>query len=102
MGIGFSTSCLPIMALRLDLSVAIPLVIVPSVASNIVVMVQAGRFREAVCRFWPLYVASIPGLIIGLTLLVSIDVEVPKAILGLVLVSSSLISCRGIYKNMFW
>ena len=94
-GIGFSTSCLPIMALRLDLSVAIPLVIVPSVASNIVVMVQAGRFREAVCRFWPLYVASIPGLIIGLTLLVSIDVEVPKAILGLVLVSYSLWALRN-------
>jgi uncharacterized membrane protein YfcA len=94
-GIGFSTSCLPIMALRLDLSVAIPLVIVPSVASNIVVMVQAGRFREAVRRFWPLYVASIPGLIIGLTLLVSIDVEVPKAILGLVLVSYSLWALRN-------
>lgn len=86
-GIGFSTSCLPIMALRLDLKIAIPLVIVPSIVSNLVVMLQAGRFREAVSRFWPLYLASIPGLLIGLSILVSIDVDVAKAILGLVLIA---------------
>lgn len=89
-GIGFSTSCLPIMALRLDLKVAIPLVIIPSVVSNLLVMVQAGHFREAVNRFWPLYVANIPGLLIGLTILVSIEVDMAKAILGLVLVAYAL------------
>jgi len=94
-GIGFSTSCLPIMALRLDLKIAIPLVIVPSVASNLVVMLQAGRFREAVRRFWPLYLASIPGLILGLTILVTIDVDIAKAILGLVLISYALWALRN-------
>ena len=89
-GIGFSTSCLPIMALRLDLKIAIPLVIVPSIVSNLVVMLQAGRFREAVSRFWPLYLASMPGLIIGLTVLVAIDGDIAKAILGLVLISYAL------------
>jgi uncharacterized protein len=88
-GIGFSTSCLPILALRLDLRVAIPLVIIPSIVSNIVVMVQAGRFREAVRRFWPLYVSSIPGLLAGLTILVAIDPDFARAILGVVLVSYS-------------
>ncbi len=86
-GIGFSTSCLPIMALRLDLKVAIPLVIVPSIVSNVVVMVQAGHFREAVKRFWPLYVSSIPGLLIGLTILIAINIDAAKAILGLVLIT---------------
>ena len=85
-GIGFSTSCLPIMALRLDLKVAIPLVIIPSIVSNVVVMIQAGRFRQAVRRFWPMYAASIPGLWIGLSILVVIDVSSAKAILGLVLI----------------
>lgn len=89
-GIGFSTSCLPIMALRLDLKIAIPLVIVPSIVSNLVVMLQAGRFREAVSRFWPLYLASIPGLVIGLTILVKIDADLAKAILGLVLIAYAL------------
>lgn len=86
-GIGFSTSCLPIMALRLDLKMAIPLVIIPSIVSNIAVMIQAGRFREALKRFWPLYLASIPGLLLGLLLLVAIQVVTAKAILGLVLIA---------------
>jgi hypothetical protein len=94
-GIGFSTSCLPIMALRLDLKIAIPLVIVPSIVSNLVVMFQAGRFREAVSRFWPLYLASMPGLIIGLTILFTIDVDIAKAILGLVLISYALWALRS-------
>ena len=94
-GIGFSTSCLPIMALRLDLKIAIPLVIVPSIVSNLVVMLQAGGFREAVKQFWPLYLASIPGLLIGLTILVSIDVAIAKALLGLVLIAYALWALRN-------
>lgn len=86
-GIGFSTSCLPIMALRLDLTMAIPLVIVPSIVSNLAVMVQAGGFREAVKRFWPLYLSSLPGLMAGLAILVAIDAGAAKAILGLVLIA---------------
>jgi uncharacterized membrane protein YfcA len=84
-GLGFSTSCLPIMALRLDLKVAIPLVIIPSIVSNVFVMIQAGHFREALRRFWPLYVSSIPGLLIGLSLLIMIDTVTTQAVLGLVL-----------------
>lgn len=47
-GIGFLTACLPIMALQLDLKVAIPLVIIPSIISNIAVMIHARCFREAI------------------------------------------------------
>ncbi len=86
-GIGFSTSCLPIMALRLDLKVAIPLVIIPSIVSNLAVMIQAGRFRQALKRFWPMYAASVPGLWLGLSVLVAINAVTAKVILGLVLVA---------------
>ncbi len=89
-GLGFSTSCLPIMALHFDLKIAIPLVIVPSIVSNITVIVQAGRFREVVSRFWPLYLAAVPGLLIGLTILATINGDVAKAVLGLVLIIYAL------------
>jgi uncharacterized membrane protein YfcA len=85
-GIGFSTSCLPIMALRLDLKIAIPLVLIPSMTSNLVVMYQAGNFRQALSRFWPFYLFSIPGLLIGLSVLVVININVAKLILGIVLI----------------
>jgi uncharacterized membrane protein YfcA len=89
-GIGFSTSCLPIMALRLDLKVAIPLVIVPSIVSNVAVMVQAGHFRKAFKRFWPMYVASVPGILVGLSILAVIKIDAAKAILGIVLIVYAL------------
>lgn len=89
-GLGFSTACLPIMALHLDLKVAIPLVLIPSIVSNITVMVQAGCFHEAIARFWSLYLASIPGLIIGLSVLVTIHAATATAILGMVLILYAL------------
>ncbi len=89
-GLGFSTSCLPVMALHFDLKIAIPLVIVPSIISNITVIIQAGRFREAVKRFWPLYLASVPGIVIGLAILATINGDTAKAVLGLVLIIYAL------------
>jgi uncharacterized membrane protein YfcA len=91
-GLGFSTSCLPVLALRLDLKVAIPLVVVPSIASNVAIMMEAGRFYETVRRFWPLYMSSIPGLLVGLIVLISINVDTARLILGLVLVAYSLLA----------
>ena len=91
-GIGFSTSCLPIMALRLDLTIAIPLVIIPSIVSNIVLMIQAGHFTKVFRRFWPIYIASIPGLLLGLSLLLSIDINLAKTVLGAVLILYSLMA----------
>jgi uncharacterized membrane protein YfcA len=85
-GIGFSTSCLPIMALRLDLKTAMPLVIIPSIVSNVAVMIQAGGFLAALRRFWPLYVTSVPGILVGLSIPVVINITSAKAILGLVLI----------------
>ncbi|WP_321365497.1 sulfite exporter TauE/SafE family protein [uncultured Desulfuromusa sp.] len=89
-GVGFSTSCLSIMALRLDLKVAIPLVIFPSVVSNVGIMIQAGHFREALRRFWLFYLAAIPGLVIGLSILVVVNVSVAKALLGLILTTYAI------------
>lgn len=89
-GIGFSTSCLPIMALRLDLTVAIPLVIIPSIVSNIAIMAQTGGLCEAVKRFWPLYASSVPGLLIGLSILVTINPDAAKLVLGFVLITYTI------------
>lgn len=85
-GLGFSTSALPILALGLGLKSAMPLVIIPSLVSNALVMVQAGHFRETVKRFWPMFVATIPGLLVGLAVLGLVDSLIAGAILGLVLI----------------
>ncbi len=84
-GLGFSTTCLPILALLVGLKDALPLVIIPSIFSNIVVMRQVGRFRETLGRFWPMLLAVIPGLALGLWTLAYIDGRLAGAILGLLM-----------------
>ena len=84
-GLGFSTTCLPILALLVGLKDALPLIIIPSVCSNLVVMRQAGRFRETVIRFWPMLLALLPGLFVGLWTLSVIDGVQAGAVLGTML-----------------
>ncbi|UXX82336.1 sulfite exporter TauE/SafE family protein [Roseovarius pelagicus] len=91
-GLGFSTMCLPFLAVAVGLKEALPLVIIPSVAANILVMVQAGKFSATVRRFWPMLLATVPGLLIGLWMLARIDGRLAGALLGVVLVLWSLFS----------
>jgi uncharacterized protein len=84
-GLGYSTSALPLLTLAIGLHSAMPLVLIPSLASNITIMAAAGHFGETVRRFLPLYVALIPGLAAGLALLVRIDQDSAAGMLGLVI-----------------
>ncbi len=84
-GMGFSTTCLPILALVVGLKDALPLVIIPSISSNLIVMRQAGRFGETVRRFWLMLLALLPGLAVGLWILSGIDGIQAGAVLGVIL-----------------
>ncbi len=89
-GLGFSTTCLPFLVLALGLKATLPLLIIPSLASNAIVMRDAGHFRETVRRFWPLFLAALPGVAGGLWLLGRIDARLSAAVLGVVLVGYCL------------
>ena len=64
-GLGFSTICLPFMVLTVGLKAALPLLIIPSLASNFIVMRQAGYFRTTVNRFWHMLIATVLGVCFG-------------------------------------
>ncbi len=91
-GLGFSTTCLPFLVLAVGLKPALPLLIIPSLSSNLLVMIDAGHFRATVRRFWPLYVASLPGIALGLAILSWVDPRGAAAVLGVVLIAYSLFS----------
>ncbi len=84
-GLGFSTTCLPILVFAIGLKDALPLVLIPSICSNLVVMRQVGQFKPTILRFWPMLLATIPGLILGLWVLSGIDGDRAKVVFGLVL-----------------
>ena len=85
-GLGYSTSALPVITLGAGLHTAMPLVLFPSIASNVTVMVGAGHFRTTLRRFLLLYLALLPGLGLGLALVPTTDQDVAASVLGLVII----------------
>jgi len=70
----------------LDVVAILPLVFIPSIMSNLIVMREAGHFRETVRRFWPMYLAAAPGVGAGLLLLRVTDPAIATSALGGVLI----------------
>lgn len=97
-GLGFATTCLGIMATYADMHLAIPLVIIPSLLSNALVMIDAGGFMPMLRRFWFMYAAAVPGLALGLWLLGGGDTTLPRAVLG---VSMVLYGIYGLWGGRF-
>jgi uncharacterized protein len=89
-GLGFSTLALPLLAWFFEPVLVIAVVLMPSLFSNLVVMWQAGSWREVVRRFWPLYLATLPGLLLGFYLLIHVEADWSRRVLGTVLVGYCL------------
>ena len=89
-GLGFSTLCLALLAVVVEPTVGIPLVIGPSLCSNVLVMIGAGHIWPALRRFWPIYLAALPGLGLGLWVLKTMDGSVGRSVLGGVLIAYAL------------
>jgi uncharacterized membrane protein YfcA len=95
-GIGFSTTALPLLALTIGLKSAMPLVILPSLASNFLVMADAAPLRETFRAYAPLYAASLPGIALGLVLLRAADPSAAGGVLGAVLATYAALSLGGV------
>ena len=89
-GLGFSTACLPFLVLALGLRETLPLLLLPSMASNLLVMRGAGHFRESVAGFWPMFLAQVPGVMLGLWLLTQLPAGLAAAVLGVILIAYCL------------
>jgi uncharacterized membrane protein YfcA len=85
-GIGYSSCALPFLVAALGLKTAIVLVVVPAMASNLLLLFSTGHVRDTVKRFWPLYAATLPGILCGTVLLSWVDKHVPTQILGVLIV----------------
>lgn len=85
-GLGFSTTALPLLALSVGVEQALPLVIAPSLFSNLIVMREAGHFAEMARRFAWLYGGALIGVGLGLAILARIEAAAAGAALGAVLI----------------
>jgi uncharacterized membrane protein YfcA len=83
-GLGYSSCALPFLVSALGLKVAIVVLVVPAMLSNVFVMFSTGHLRETVSRFWRLYVAMPPGIVIGLAALTLMDQGLATRSLGVI------------------
>lgn len=89
-GLGFVSLCLPVISSFIDIRIAIPLVIIPSLSSNVMVIIQTRRLRESLSRFWLLYISALPGLYIGVNILASAGNYAGRIVLGAASIAYSL------------
>jgi uncharacterized protein len=84
-GLGYSSTCLPILTLVFGLKEALPMVLIPSVASNLVVMLGTGGFFTSAQRFWPMVVSAAVSVFAGLWALTRLGSVRAAAVLGVLL-----------------
>jgi uncharacterized protein len=83
-GLGFSTCALPFLVMAVGAKTAVALVLIPAIASNATLLWRVGHLPETIKRFWPLYVALVPGIANGISLLVWVDPGTAGRALGLI------------------
>jgi uncharacterized membrane protein YfcA len=83
-GLGYSSCALPFLVSAMGLKTAIIVLVMPAMLSNVLVMFYTGHFRETLLRFWPLYSAMLPGIVIGIAMLVWIDQKIATRTLGII------------------
>jgi uncharacterized membrane protein YfcA len=84
-GFGFPMLATPLLALGLDLPTAIQLTLLPTIATNLGSIAGERHRGEALRRFWPIPVFTGIGSFAGTQVLLTVDPEPFRLLLGLVL-----------------
>lgn len=87
LGFGFPLVATPLLALMMDLRVAILLMLIPTICINIVSIIGERHRREALRLFWPVPTFTILGSLIGTQILLSLDPAPFRLLLALVLIA---------------
>ncbi|MGA9268392.1 MAG: sulfite exporter TauE/SafE family protein [Rhodomicrobium sp.] len=91
-GIGYSSCALPFLVASLGLKEAIVLVVAPAMASNVAVLFTTGSLKHSLRKFWPLYVATLPGILFGVFLLTWVDKRIPTQVLGVIICAYAILA----------
>lgn len=85
-GLGYSTCAMPFLVSAVGLRAAMVVVLAPAIATNVSVALAAGHVRETWHRFFPFYLATLPGIGCGVLVLTLCDQTLATKALGIALV----------------
>jgi uncharacterized protein len=84
-GVGMPIVALPLLALFIDIKSAAMLLSIPLIFSNVPQALEGGKTGRCLMQLMPVFVGMIPGLFLGVRLLLALDANIAKIIAGLVL-----------------
>lgn len=84
-GFGFGMTATSVLALCTDLKTVITMLLIPTMATNVISVLSEGKFFEALKKFWFVIVLLILGSIAGTLLLVHFDSKIFKLLLALII-----------------
>src|SRR5579863_3650800 len=84
-GVGMPVVALPLLSLFLDVKSAAMLLSMPLIFSNLPQALEGGKTGQCLMQLMPVMLGMIPGLFLGVRILLALDADVARIIAGLVL-----------------
>jgi uncharacterized membrane protein YfcA len=84
-GVGMPVVALPLLSLFIDIKSAAMLLSIPLILSNLPQALEGGKTGRCLMQLMPVFLGMIPGLVLGVLILLALDANVAKAVAGLVL-----------------
>lgn len=84
-GVGMPVVALPLLSLFIDIKAAAMLLSIPLILSNLPQALEGGKTGRCLVQLMPVIVGMIPGLLLGVRVLLALDANAAKIIAGLVL-----------------
>ena len=91
-GVGMPVVALPLLSLFIDIKSAAMLLSVPLIFSNLPQALEGGKTGRSLLQLTPVLLGMIPGLFIGVRILLALDANVAKIIAGLALIGAGLVT----------
>ena len=81
-GVGMPVVALPLLSLFIDVKTAAMLLSMPLIFSNLPQALEGGRTSRCLMQLMPVILGMIPGLFLGVQVLLALDANVAKIIAG--------------------
>ncbi len=85
-GVGMPIVALPLVSMFIDVRASVMLLAMPLVLSNIPQAVEGGASRACLYRLMPVFAGMIPGILVGVRVMLSIEAAIAKMIAGVVVI----------------
>jgi len=91
-GVGMPIVALPLLSLFIDIKPAAMLLSMPLIFSNLPQALEGGKTGQCLLQLTPVLLGMVPGLFLGVRILLALDANVAKIIAGLVLIGAGLVT----------